>query len=580
MGTLFHRAPPRIKWKHCLYRCTALSFISLALFNRVELIIMATPRQSIIATPGSGPVPPTRPVDLVAPQQAPATPTSPGAILALIGAGVLLPFLLAYGLVATDEAQVIAVLMGVIFILVIMAKPFWGLMVFIGLLYTRPEESVRSLAGMHMTLLVSIVTAAAALFQLALSRGQIVRAQYAIMAVGFYVCCIFTSVVGGTMGGAILDVGRLVIIVFLVLNLIRTPKQYSNVVTAIIIFISYLAAYSILLYLSGQTLLDRGAGGIVRSKGTGIFSDPNDLASSFAACIAFVLVRISEVKRWQKGFYFVPLGILFWAFMLTNSRGGLQALFVVIAGFFIIPSRYKVIGMTMTALLIIGVVVAAPGRMTSLDSKDTSANNRFLYWDNGIRMMTSNPLTGVGYFRFKENNDRYTAHNSFVLCFGENGLPAYFFWMGCLYYAFRRRPSKVQGEMSKAMGNRFQAWKWQSKRAKKEVEEIKKANEVALQEEAREAVAAYDDPELAKKHLFGAKLALAGYMVASFWLSHTYSPVLFILMSMPVAQQIAARGKNYPYLETSQEKWKDYGRIVGLCLASIVFIFLVEIRMK
>jgi len=67
-----------------------------------------------------------------------AAPISP---VLLLVAGLLLPGLLAYTLVTTNETQVVAVVLGVLGLLVILARPFWGFIFFVGPLYTRPEES-------------------------------------------------------------------------------------------------------------------------------------------------------------------------------------------------------------------------------------------------------------------------------------------------------------------------------------------------------------------------------------------------------------------------------------------------------
>src|SRR5438067_8014470 len=99
----------------------------------------------------------TKLVQAYAPQPAEGGSSSAGVtILLTIFAGVLLPAILAYGFVTTNEAQVAAAVVGMAAVLVVMARPLWGLLFFVGLLYVRPEEAIPALAGTRLVLSVSI----------------------------------------------------------------------------------------------------------------------------------------------------------------------------------------------------------------------------------------------------------------------------------------------------------------------------------------------------------------------------------------------------------------------------------------
>ncbi|MBW3622864.1 MAG: O-antigen ligase family protein, partial [Armatimonadetes bacterium] len=270
--------------------------------------------------------------------------------------------------------------------------------------------------------------------------------------------------------------------------------------------------------------------GFERSVTTGIFSDPNDLAASVVGGMALALTRIATARSMAKLLYITLTLVMVWAIFLTSSRGGLLALLFVFGAYFWTFSTRKTLALVLAGVVCVGFLVAAPSRMKDFDTEEQSANDRFQLWARGIEMVKNDPLMGVGYEQFTEYEE-LTAHNSFVLCFAELGLPGYFFWMGILYYGYRRRPEREAGaELTAGEAN------------------------------------------IDRRELLGARLALGGYLAACFWISRTYVPVMYLLMCLPIAQQLAATGRDSLFALTPQERRRDWGRIAMLCLGSILLI--------
>ena len=441
----------------------------------------------------------------------------------LLLAGALLPIVLAYSLSTGNEMQVAAAVVGLLGLLAVVARPFWGLIFFVALLYTRPEEMIPALAGMRLTLVISVSTLVGMLIQFALDREQFVRSPSNLTVLGFGAVTIFSTLVGGDMVTAVQDVGKLVILVLLVVNLARTPERYRSLITALLIFSCYLALFSIYRYFTGQTITQDN---IERSQATGIFGDPNDLAEAICGGLALALPRAAANKGWLRYLYAGMAALFVTAIFYTNSRGGMLALLVVGGAFFLLLVPQKVIAAGCAAVLAFGLLTFGPSRMTTFDSTEASANQRFWYWDTGVKLLTERPLSGVGYSQFPEYNDGRTAHNSFVLCFAELGLPGYFFWIGTIFYCFRRHPKDADEELDPVM-------QWE---------------------------------------LQGARLAVVGFLVAGFFLSRTYVPVLYLLVSLPIAAQIAMRRKIRAFPLTAQQLMRDCGSIVLICIGSIIFI--------
>ncbi len=460
-------------------------------------------------------------------------------ILTLITA-ILVPGLIAYWIATDSEVRVVAVVLAVLGFLVLMARPFWGLMFLVGLIYLRPEDTFSQLQGMRLTLWVSLGTILAAFVHMVLKREPIVRTPLNGMLFGFMACVVISTYRVGISEEAAEDVTRLLIITLLIVNLIRDAAKFRTFVTAMLVFTTYVAGYAMYLYFTGKALDHHG---VMRAQGTGIFSDPNDLAASIVAGLALALARfasspsgISRAAYMGLSAFFVG-GVLF-----TNSRGGMVALIVVVAGFLLVFVRMKTFALGMAAIAALALLTFGPSRMTNFDSNEESANNRFSYWQSGWYMLQGEPVLGVGYGRFIEENGGMTAHNSFVLCFAELGLTGYFFWMGCLYISLRT-PSRLlppgQGPPDDSPTD---------------------TEEAQLQRE-----------------MLGTRLALVGYLAAAFWISRTYVPVLYVMIGLPVAAQAALQGWSSTRPMRAGERFRDFGRILALCGLSILVIRIITV---
>jgi len=284
-----------------------------------------------------------------------------------------------------------------------------------------------------------------------------------------------------------------------------------------------------------------------RAKWFGFCKDPNDLALVLVASLPFFIGPI-----FRKG-GFVPFRMLCllclapvtYAIYLTKSRGGWLALAVTIGAFCAVnfaKKRGKKLAMIVGAVLVIGVVLFAPGRMGEYEAGDRSARGRFAAWGTGFQMLKKAPLFGVGMDMFddsKHNDSGLVAHNSFVHCYAELGLFGYFFFIALLAISLKDgyTMSQLPPDENKVRGE--------------------------LRDLARSAVP-----------------GLIGYLAAAFFLSWTYKQPLYILIAIFAAMRRTYEQQDSPPVPMfSLEKgWK---RIVALEVGSIVIIYLVtRIMMK
>jgi hypothetical protein len=172
---------------------------------------------------------------------------------------------------------------------------------------------------------------------------------------------------------------------------------------------------------------------IYRLRGLGEINDPNDFAQLLVCVIPLVFFFWQPKRTWRNiVLVLLPVGILICGTFLTHSRGGLLALMAVAA----IASRRK-IG-TMPALVLAGGIFAAAMASHFTGGRDISTEagaDRTALWGDGLQILKSHPLFGVGLGNFADNCDGcgHTAHNTLVVCAAELGSIGLFFWCLFLY---------------------------------------------------------------------------------------------------------------------------------------------------
>ncbi|MBW3622619.1 MAG: hypothetical protein KY468_04335, partial [Armatimonadetes bacterium] len=117
----------------------------------------------------------------------------------LVMLGVAVPLLITLGLAMASELQVMAVALGILALLAIFVNPFWGLVAFVGLLYTRPEEVLPALAGMRLTLMVSVITLVAFTFHSIIKRQSPVKTPINYLMAGFALIVMISAIPTGIL---------------------------------------------------------------------------------------------------------------------------------------------------------------------------------------------------------------------------------------------------------------------------------------------------------------------------------------------------------------------------------------------
>ncbi len=275
--------------------------------------------------------------------------------------------------------------------------------------------------------------------------GYPIRNRQVILMVLFFGYIPLTRLLRGWMGGAMFAVaefGTIALVFFLLCAGRPSLKLLRALAVALTLPALYAGFRGILALATGleketyvldQNLWDNVnitvLGVVERIRYVGSFSDPNDLAQYFLVVLPFVALLWKPRSPLRNFGLVVPLvSYLLVCCYLTHSRGSILGLLAIAM---IYSSRVfnKTVMLFASAALGVALLGAnfAGGRSMSFGS----GADRIEAWGAGLTMLRNSPVWGIGFGQFTDHND-ITAHNSFVLCFAELGLVGFFLWLGML----------------------------------------------------------------------------------------------------------------------------------------------------
>jgi hypothetical protein len=290
---------------------------------------------------------------------------------------------------------------------------------------------------------------------------------------------------------------------------------------------------------------------LYRLRGLGEIHDPNDFAQLIVCVIPlmFIFWRAKKTLR-NVVCVLLPVGVLLFGVYLTHSRGALIALMAVT----LVAARRR-IG-TLPALVMAGGLFVAAMALHFTGGRAISAesgSDRTALWSNGLQMLKSHPLFGVGFGNFADNAG-LTAHNSIVVCAAELGLVGLYFWSLFLFSTIRdaliiASPAKVS-----------------------------EGDSIVFEEGPHRGHAPKpEDINRAEINNLGqlVLLSLTGFLVAGLFLSRAYVLTLFLLggMAEAVYEMALSRKMIAPRL--------SFGRVLpraGVLAISLVLLMYITVR--
>lgn len=408
-------------------------------------------------------------------------------------------------------------------------------LIYVGLVYLRPQEYVVALQGVPILPVLLVGGTLVWLFQ---PNKNFEASQHWLLPLLIFTMAL-SVVANGWFGGSMViftEFFPIVVLFYLISTSTDTVIKHR-------LFIRTLALITTILAAHGIDQIQTGVGWsgakVIEGRITylGVFNDPNDLALAFVIAMPMLGYGLSEAKLLiSKIFWSMCIAIILYGIYLTNSRGGMLGAITLLVLYFY--SRYGAVRSSILAGIGLAAMSLLPSRLSELDAEEESAAGRVDAWYQGIQMLLHNPILGVGKGNFTEHN-YLTAHNSLVLAFAELGLVGYFVWLAFVglstYMVYRISVTSMDhvGESRDAQ--------------KADWVEYKK---------------------ISRTYLY----AMLGFFVAAFFLSRSYNILLFILCALCVALYQSVR-----------QRWPRFvpiafgdiaGRMLAFEIGSIVFMYI------
>ncbi len=412
------------------------------------------------------------------------------------------------------------------------ALPF--VLLYLALVYIRPHEYVEELMGVPIVVSALVIAFAVWLFQ----RNRDFSAPHHGLMVGLMISMSLSVAAAGWLGGAVKVVIEFapIMVLFLITATSRLgPIHFQRIFWVIGLCCAVLALHGI-----DQVGTGVGWSGakVIEGRITylGFLNDPNDLALAFIVALPMTLYwGRSTSSRLLKLLAGIAAALQIIGIYLTNSRGGLVALGCMVVAYAVRRfGAWRSLGVI--PVFVLAFVLLAPSRVAQMSSEEDSAAGRVESWYEGIQMFLANPVLGVGK-GFYLDYHQLTAHNSLVLAFAELGIVGYFFWFSMLV---------VTGVMASAV---FKL---------RLIDEVGKVRVEARTFHELAVVLSY---------------SLAGYLLASMFLSRSYVFLLFFLQALIIALYQGAR-RRWPDEVPIVSARKMFAVLVALEMASIVFMYL------
>lgn len=412
-------------------------------------------------------------------------------------------------------------------------------LLYLALTIVRPQDFMPALAGIPLLPLVLLLAFAA----WGIRAGKNFDAPQFLLLPVFLVVGMVSMVANHWTGGALAlleSFGPTVIAFFVLAASCNTQRRVIIAMTVFVLCACVLAEHSVGQANTGTGWTGMTIGEDGRVRYVGIFNDPNDLGLLFVATLPMAIFLSSGGGFLRRIFWLAAAALLLYGIYLTNSRGAMLAVLVV-GGIFVWRRR----GLFTAGVLGVAGLLAMrllSSRMQELDPDESSAFGRVDAWYEGMHMFFSNPLLGVGPGNFTDYN-QLTAHNSWVLVLAETGFVGYTLWLAFTTYGFWMMVTAMRYQPEPA-AEPDQARLWQGERGM----------------------------------AFTLLLAQCGLFAAAFFLSRSYTVVMYLLIAVVVGHYLGMRQRwpGLPILRLSDHwlRWMiaSVGSIVALYILTTLLL--------
>ena len=312
---------------------------------------------------------------------------------------------------------VVCIVLGGIIAVAGLFRPFLGLLVFIAIHFIQPGELVPVLEPLRIELVYGVLLISILVFRRAkvanrtpILDDRILRG--ALLLVGAGVLSIPFSVWSGAAAQTVIEMVKLVTLMFLMKLLVDTEDRMRSLLWCMAGILAWLGGSSLASFYRGQYYhLTYNLGNLNRAEGVNsIVGGPNELAGLLVALLPLLIALLGAVRNIVARLLLIACGVVsLMAIALTGSRTAVVGL-LAIAIYYTLRSKRKIV--TLIACLIIGswlwVWMPSEYRVRYLTVQeyaqgaklDDSNQLRLQVWEAGQKIFFAYPILGVGAGQF------------------------------------------------------------------------------------------------------------------------------------------------------------------------------------
>lgn len=405
-------------------------------------------------------------------------------------------------------------------------------LLYLALTIVRPQDYMPELAGVPVLPVVLILAFLAWLIS---DKKNFDMPQFVVLP-AFLLVTMISQVTNGWPGGALdqlYEFGPTVIAFFVLAASCTSQHRVRMTMAVFVVCATVLALHSAEQASTGTGWTGMTIGEDGRVRYVGLFNDPNDLGLLFAATFPFAFHLCARAGFFGRIIWLGAASSLLYGVYLTDSRGAMLAVLVVFGAY--VWRRRGLVTAAVLGVVGLAVMRLLSSRMDELNADESSAFGRVDAWYAGLHMFFSSPLFGIGAGNFTEYND-LTAHNSLILVLAETGFFGYVLWLAFVGYTIWMMLTMLRLHPQHEPGSE-QSIRWR------------------------------DEESMAMTLL----LSMCGLFSAAFFLSRSYTVVMYLLLAMVVGYYTGVR-RRFPALPAFRLS-DDWWRWIPIALGSIFLLY-------
>ncbi len=170
----------------------------------------------------------------------------------------------------------------------------------------------------------------------------------------------------------------------------------------------------------------------------GDWDGPNVLALVYVVGVPYCLEKMfsKSTSVFSKIFWVAVFALLCVGIKQTDSRGGFLALAFSLMLFMLMRFGIKRGGMVGGLVLFLAVAVVAPGRISQVNTEESSARDRMWLWERGLNWWREKPVLGMGKGTFASHASMI-AHSNYVEILAETGFVGFFTFISLIYFSMK-----------------------------------------------------------------------------------------------------------------------------------------------